>query len=256
MNTQGRSRLVEADTDFGRELLASWHAEQPSGEARERTLAALGLSGGAAIGVGASTATSVSKAAAPKAVAAGTAWAAKWVGIGLVVVSAGAVGGYGLRRGGTSPPTVDAASAAPNRSATTPGPLAASPRVVQSAAPRAAEEPSVAPAPRAASRTTSTPLPGSTPWTEPSPQLLDEVASLDRAQAALAAGHPALALELVAEHERRFPRGALAQEAAVVHVRALWDAGQRDAARALAARFLTAHPSSPHAARMRALTTQ
>jgi TolA-binding protein len=85
------------------------------------------------------------------------------------------------------------------------------------------------------------------------PSLESEVAALDRARARLAAGDPLRTLELLDEYDQAFPRGALRPEAAYLRIQALSKSGQREAARALAARFLARHPKSPHAAQLQAL---
>jgi hypothetical protein len=68
-----------------------------------------------------------------------------------------------------------------------------------------------------------------------------------------AAGAHADALVRVAEHERLFPSGALAEEAALIRIRALGGTGRRADARHLAATFLNDHPDSVLAPRVRSL---
>jgi hypothetical protein len=85
------------------------------------------------------------------------------------------------------------------------------------------------------------------------PFLEGEVAALDRARAALAAGEPARTLDLLDGYEQAFPKGALRQEATYLRIQALSKAGQRGAARDLAARFLAAHPETPHASQLQQL---
>ena len=80
-----------------------------------------------------------------------------------------------------------------------------------------------------------------------------EVAALDRARSGLAAGNPLRTLKLLDGYEQAFPRGALRPEATYLRIQALSKSGQREAARALAARFLASHPKSPHAAQLQAL---
>ena len=83
-----------------------------------------------------------------------------------------------------------------------------------------------------------------------------EVTALDRARSALGAGDATRALELLAQYEQAFPKGALRPEATYLRIQALSKSGQRDAARELAARFLAKHPSSPHAAQLQALLSR
>ena len=64
------------------------------------------------------------------------------------------------------------------------------------------------------------------------------------------AHEPARALALLDEHARKFPAGVLGEEAEAERVRALCDAGRGAEARALAAKFVAAHPRSIHVARV------
>jgi len=111
--------------------------------------------------------------------------------------------------------------------------------------------PSVASDPAAA--TVASP---STMSMEPKPAastVLAEVASLDRARAALAAGDARTALARISAHDASFPGGALQPEAVVLRVRALNLLGDRVQAASVANRFLAAHPDSAQAARLRSL---
>lgn len=79
--------------------------------------------------------------------------------------------------------------------------------------------------------------------------LADEVALLSRASVELHAARPAAALEVLDEHERRFPKGLLTQERAAARVRALCALGRTEEARAELARLARTDPGSPHLAR-------
>jgi hypothetical protein len=83
--------------------------------------------------------------------------------------------------------------------------------------------------------------------------LAAELASLERARAALAAGRATDALALLDDHAARFPRGVLSTEAVVLRIDALLRAGRRANADALARQFLAANPTSPYAPRVRSL---
>ncbi len=85
------------------------------------------------------------------------------------------------------------------------------------------------------------------------PSLEGEVAALDLARNVLAGGDAARTLGLLDQYEQAFPKGALRPEATYLRIQALSRAGQREAARSLAARFLAHHPKSPHAAQLQAL---
>jgi hypothetical protein len=61
---------------------------------------------------------------------------------------------------------------------------------------------------------------------------------------------PARALQLTAEHARRFQAGVLAQEREVLAIDALWRLGQRDLAAMRARRFAARYPNSAHRVRL------
>jgi hypothetical protein len=80
-----------------------------------------------------------------------------------------------------------------------------------------------------------------------------EIEQLDTARGRLQRGQARAALAELDAYRRAHPRGVLAQEAALLRIEALSAAGDRDAARRHAERFLREHPNSPHEARIRAL---
>jgi predicted Zn-dependent protease len=82
-------------------------------------------------------------------------------------------------------------------------------------------------------------------------RLREESRSLGDARAALRRGDAASALEKLDALGGQFPEGVLAQEREVLAIEALAGAGQRAAASARAAAFLQAHPTSPHATKVR-----
>lgn len=84
------------------------------------------------------------------------------------------------------------------------------------------------------------------PEQPPSAGLDVELSLLRRARAALTAASPGQALELLAEHARRFPSGHLAEERMLLRVQALCAVGEPERARATARAFARAHPGSPH----------
>jgi hypothetical protein len=247
------TRLLSGEANqFEKELLGSWDSEQPSDAARARVLAMVSLGAGAAAG----TAAIVGKAGAaaggsiaPKAGALGAAALAKWLVIGAVgVMTAGAALVY-----------VRHAQNERAAGATHAPPLA--PTVVP-AAPVRAVPPSDAPAVTApvATEAPARSAP-SQRRTEKSGRatddaLGDQVSALDRARRALADGDAPGALRQLDDYEGRFPHGALVEEAEVLRVESLLAAGDSAAAARVGARFLAAHPGSPHAARVRALLGQ
>jgi outer membrane protein assembly factor BamD (BamD/ComL family) len=87
---------------------------------------------------------------------------------------------------------------------------------------------------------------------EPVSDLAGEISLLDEARDALATNNPARALARLDEYDR-IPAPRLAPEAAYIRIEAFLARGDAAAARAAAHRFLAAHPTSPHAKRVRAL---
>jgi len=92
-------------------------------------------------------------------------------------------------------------------------------------------------------------VPPSTPPASASPRARDslarEVALLSRATSALRAGRPAAALRTLADHQRRFPTGALVEERRAAKAQALCLLGRVGEGRAELARLT---PQSPAAA--------
>jgi TolA-binding protein len=245
-------RLLSGETsDFEKELLRSWNAEQPTDAARERALAIMGAG---AVGGAAAAVAKVGGSIAPKAVVAGGAALAKWLAIGAIaVVTASAAVAYVRHVRSVSPSMStgaahDAASAR-SPAVSAPVPAETNPRANEPAATTAATPPepparSAAPPRRGAGADKS------------SPALGEQVSALDRARRELSEGDPTAALRELDEDEARFPRGALAEEAEVLRVESLLAAGDRAAAARAGARFLAAHPASPHSARVHVLLGQ
>ncbi len=78
-----------------------------------------------------------------------------------------------------------------------------------------------------------------------------EAELIRRAQQALQAGDASQALALVNEHAQRFPNGALSEDRDVERVLALCGTGQQIEAATAGAAFLSAHPNSIFASRIR-----
>lgn len=142
-----------------------------------------------------------------------------------LVVSAG-VAVYALRAPEPKPaPVVATASPAP-----------------PAAAPAPAPAPAVEPIPPAENLTSAQ------MQRRPSDRLAEEVAILSRAETELHAGRYQRALVVLAEHERKFPRGTLTQERVAARIRALCGMGRTSEANTLLARL---SPGSVHAGRTR-----
>lgn len=80
-----------------------------------------------------------------------------------------------------------------------------------------------------------------------------EVALLDRARTALAAGNGALAIKVLDEHQRSYKSGHLMPEAAYLRVQALLKTGNQAAARDVAAHAQATWPESPLSSELGAL---
>lgn len=103
------------------------------------------------------------------------------------------------------------------------------------------------------------PLPSSTAFDSAgaaggSAALAREVAQLRRARASLVAGTPGAAQQALDQYAQQFPAGALRAEAAALRIEAVAMRGERALVRSLASDFLTRFPSSPLAARVRAVS--
>jgi TolA-binding protein len=94
----------------------------------------------------------------------------------------------------------------------------------------------------------SRPPPSTAP--PPGPALSSEVALLDPARHAIAAHDPKSALAALDGYDRTFPRGALAQEATLLRIEALLQAGDRPRATTLGDTFLRGDPKGPYAKRV------
>jgi hypothetical protein len=80
-----------------------------------------------------------------------------------------------------------------------------------------------------------------------------ELAMLDAARGAMAAGAPHRALSILDAYSTRFPSGAMAPEAAVLRVEGLVKAGDRAAAKRLADAILANDPGSPYLERLESM---
>jgi hypothetical protein len=207
---------------------------------------------------------------APKVATLGMAALAKWLVVGAVVAggTAAVVAQVPSRtpepaatnaRATTSPPALTAPgtpATAPNANANA-NANAPAPSEATGSAP-SADPPTISPAdlPAASATPAATALiapPARSAAPAHDETLAAEIALFDRVRAAVNAGESDRALGLLDDYERRFPAGAFRQEAEVVRVQALLQKGNRAAATRAGERFLAAHPTSPHAARLRAM---
>lgn len=242
----------EGGSDLELSLLRSARHDAPSSASRRKALVALGLAGSVGAAVTATTATSTATTAIVKSSAGAL---LKWIAVGVIggVVTVGAVtlvqpstsgpDGGGSRVPGAAPQASPAAKGLAARA------QAEQSKPIETAAPLPAPDPpgEEAAAPRpAASAAPASPRPAPT-------SLTGEIASLDAAREALAAGDASRALRALDEHDRKFPGGMLGPEATVLRIEALALRGDRASAARLGNAFLDAHPRSPHANRVRTL---
>jgi hypothetical protein len=244
-------RLLEAGGDFERSLLGAWQDEKPSPRARAELLALAGLTATAATAATTGTvgaATAAGGSIAPKAAGLGGVALAKWLAVAVAVLLA-ATAAVVATRHDTAPVLVAPRSTEAPPLATAALPVDA-PAPPLAGAPLAPTVPVAPTAPVAAPRA-AVPKPHDPP--APTSTLADQVSAMDRARAALEEGDAARALRLVDEYEAHFRGGAFQQEADVLRVEALVRRGDRAGAQRAGARFLAAHPQSPHASHVRAL---
>jgi hypothetical protein len=257
--TAPRIRFSEGETEFERELLASWGAEQPSEEARKAALAvALPAVGTAVAGSLAAEALlkPVAAAGSVTAKAAALGWpVVHWIALGSVVMAA--AGGVAVRY----PPArlhLPMAVRAPASAPPLPVSRATAPSPAAPLTPRtdARGTPSVLPQSGAVSKATTQ----RSPTRQEASAVVDnersklglgqEVAALDRARGALANGDAPAALRLLDRYESSFPNANLTQEATILRIEALLKQGSRRAAVDLGNSFLAEHPESSHSARV------
>jgi len=87
----------------------------------------------------------------------------------------------------------------------------------------------------------------------PQPSLAQEIALLDQARSALTANESARVIALVDQYERVLGGTRMRAEAALLHIEALAQSGQRARAAQLAQRFVVEHAGNPLAERARTL---
>ena len=209
-------RLLDGDgTAFERALLGAIAGERPSRDLHRKMRLGIGL-----VGVGA-----VAKAAS-----------ASWNQIALAgavvvgLVTGGAVIAKRVTKVEGPAPIVAAAPApvAPKPAAVEPIP------VTVPEAPKAAEPEPVRRNAKVA----------------PVADIREEIRLLDQARSAVRSGNNAQALRALAKYDQKFPRGQFRQEAQVLRMEALKQNGETARAAALAKKFLSEHPNSPHVERV------
>jgi hypothetical protein len=258
-------RFSDGDDEAAKRLMQAMREERPPEGAAGRALVALGVASSAVL-----AASSAAGAGASSAASQTTLWlAAKWLGAGTILGLV-ATGGAAVLRSSSEtgavrldPPAsvevpvsrpISSAASEPSDPLPAPEPSAEPPRVGRSSVP-------VPPDPAIAEPVEPAAPPGPSPTArfEPPPvedTLAREVELLDEARKALQRNAPSEALVVLDQFARTYPRGRLSAEAFVVRVDALVRAGRVPEARVLVDRYLSARPSSPHAARLRKLVGQ
>jgi len=208
----------EGATDFERRWLSAARAEEPPPEVVNRIERALGVGAGAA----------APPASPAPAAAKGGLSALRIAGLSALGVG-GAVGLVLLLARPTPAPETDR------------------PVPVVESAPASTAQPIAAPAiaPPSDVPTTEEKRTSSGPGA-----LRDEIALIDGARAALAAGSPSQALSLLERYRTRHPHGMLLPEALAMRIEAIDRGGEHARARALARAFLADYPQSPLAQRV------
>ena len=275
----------ESGSELLKSLLSAARDEQPHPAALRSTLTAVGV--GSAVTATASTAAAASASAgvAGAAAAQGVVGAAslgsakgvasatllivvKWLGAGAIagIVATSAI--YAV-----SKPALPTSSAMPSTivTVTTPAPIGKAHTAALPAAPEAQEErtePELPAVPTSTSTSASTsaapvtslaaPAPAPQPLSvpaevDPAAPLAAELALLDGARQALAAGNAARALRSLNDYDVRFEHPNLAPEALYLRLEALTLQGDKAGTEAVARRLLRSYPSGPHAARARSV---
>jgi hypothetical protein len=229
MNEPRRMR-EEAGSDLERALLDAGSSYGSSDAARTRTLAALGIAGTATL-----TASTAAGASATFLTKAG--WT-KLLALSAVGITAAVpVGYYAWQRVGYTPAPAVAVQKPSDARPVVPAPAAPEP-----ATPEARVEPQIRSVPVA---------PKAEPRASSASALTAELGALDAARSRLSSGDAPGALSLLDEYARTYPRGRLLLEAEVLRIDALAKSGQRAAAKRRAEAFLTRHPNSVLASRVR-----
>lgn len=236
MNEPRRLR-DECESPLERALLDAGISYRSSAGSRERTLAALGLAGSAAL------------SAAAVGTASSTAFAkVGWAKVLTLVSAVGAVGAvpvaYLAWQSPSEPVNAPAVVSSPS--------VPAKPRPEQTVR---REEHSAVAASETAAPAQPTPtvraLRAEPKASVASADLKAELGAIEKARSALGAGDATGALSQLDAYARSYPRGRLALEAEVLRIDALARSGQREAAKKRAELFVRRYPNSVLNARVR-----
>ena len=233
-------------TNFERRLLEAAGREQPSRELSERMAQGIGISmsgAGTTVGAGTKSGTAAAKAANSSSSL------IPWVSGALVAVGV-AVGALSSTRPITkisepaaiAPPTLSVSGTsvpATSSLAGTPMATAGVATAADDAAPNVDEEsPARPPAAQRGGRGAA------------AGELANQIALVDAARSALAAGSAQRALSIVREYQHDYPTGTFRPEVSAVKIEALVKMGRTAEARTLAERFVVAYGPGPLADRV------
>ena len=277
---EDRRSLPPYEDELSLALLRSADHDEPSGAAYSKVATALGVS--AAVGLGASLPAPAALASSGLSASAAARWSGSVfakvvvVGVSSVLLVAGGVAVFqhrlaarhaqpvAARLGKVSPSNALASNAAPSlpSPAGALAPVVAAPTPNLTAPPASAGTAAIASAPVASAASASrSPLASNAPSlaavnaarAPKKSSLPEQVLSLDRARVALNSGDSAAALAEIAHYRSAWPRGVFLTEASVLEIEALAKRGEIVLAGMRAQAFVTAHPDSPQADRLRAL---
>ena len=246
-------KLVPDDpTPMEKMLLDASRAEQPSDEHKQRMMALLGiglpLSGPLAAPPPAAPAQAAASMAPATGAAAAAAGAGKWATLGKVAVGVGVlavIGAVVLTRdpANTPPPgaQVKPAVAADVTPPVAPAPVEAAP-AVSPLPPVEEPAPAVASAPRSVRTDASA---------SADADLGEQIRLIEAARAGVASRDSKAAISALNAYTSKFPRGSFGQEAMVLRIRAIDQAGDSARATAMAKSFVARFPNSPHVARLK-----
>ena len=240
-------KLVPDDpTPLEKMLLDASRAELPSEDHKARLRAVLGigvpLSGPFAAPAPASAALPTQTAAsiAPPAAAVGKSTTAAKVAVGVGILAVAGVLWLNREQSlALAPAALPAPVVAPAEPVLAPAPLAAAPAVVSPLPP--VEEAAAAPRVRSSVA----------PVASSAGDLSEQIRLIEAARAGVASHDSRAALAALDAYSAKFSRGSFGQEAMVLRIRALDQAGDSARATALAKSFVARFPSSPHVARLK-----
>lgn len=233
MNEPRRLR-DECESPLERALLDAGISYRSSAGSRERTLAALGLAGSAAL------------SAAAVGTASSTAFAkVGWAKVLTLVSAVGAVGAVPVAYLAWQSPSEPVNTAVVVNSPSVPAKAPVVRREEHSAVAASEAAPPVQPTP------TVRALRAEPKASVASADLKAELGAIEKARSALGSGDASGALSQLDAYARSYPRGRLALEAEVLRIDALARSGQREAAKKRAELFVRRYPNSVLNARVR-----